>query len=247
VNKFRPSERLSGLLAFALSALFYSSIAALVFVWMRSHPVEQAAFTPAPVHLNFAQIKLEAAESPPEMKPEPPPPEKAEAAVEPKPEETPPEPVKADLAHRSEMEVTAQVTQEASAPAVLPVDRNVLLNWVREQIEKEKYYPPAARNAGLEATFTLLVKISADGAISSAEITGGKGSFLLRNALNNMLIKLPGRKFGQPLPVAMELPFEFEFDLNPSFQSWEKTPEQVPDSGKQKPILSKLWNWVRGK
>jgi TonB family protein len=204
VNKSRTSERLSGLLAFALSGLFYIAVVALVLLWTKNRPVFQPAFHPAPVNLSFAQIELKAAELPPEVKTEHPPPEKAEVAVELEPEPPPPEPIKAE----------AKVTQEASAPVVPPVDRNVLLDWVRTQIEKEKYYPPAARNAGFEGQFRLLIKIGPDGKISEAAVLDGKGHPMLRHSLEKIMIGLIGRDSGQPPPAPVELPFEFEFKLN---------------------------------
>ncbi len=106
------------------------------------------------------------------------------------------------------------MTQEASAPAVPPVDRNVLLDWVRAQIEKEKYYPPAARNAGFEGQFQLLIKIGTDGKITEAVVLEGKGHPMLRRSLEKIMAGLIGRDFGQTLPAPVELPFEFEFKLN---------------------------------
>lgn len=224
MNKIRTSERLSGLLAFALSSLFYIAVVATVLLWTKNHPTPQSVFNPAPVNLSFAQIELQAAAEPPpekaevtvkpKPKPEPPPPEKANVAVKPKPEPSPPEPVKADAAQRNGKEPAAKVTQEASAPSVPPVDRNVLLSWVRTQIEKKKYYPPAARNAGYEGQFRLLVKIGTDGKISKAVVLDGKGPSMLRRSLEKIMTGLIGRNFGQTLPNPVELPFEFEFRLN---------------------------------
>jgi len=205
VNKFRTSERLSGVLAFALSGLFYVAVAALILFLIKNHSTEPRAFNLAPVNLSFAQIELQAAaEPPPEIKPEPPPLEKAEVAIEPEPEPPPPEPVR----------VEAQVTQEASAPATPPVDRNVLLDWVRKQIEKEKYYPPAARNAGFEGKFILSVKIGTDGKISEATVLDGTGHPMLRRSLGKIMAGLIDRDSGQTISAPVELPFEFEFKLN---------------------------------
>ena len=211
MNKFRTSERLSGVLAFALCGLFYVAVAALIFFLMKNRPPEPRAFNPAPVNLSFAQIELQAAtEPPPDVKPEPPPPEKVDMVIEEVVtllEPPPPEPPQ-------RVETPAQITQEASAPATPPVDRNVLLNWVREQIEKEKYYPPAARNAGYEGRFRLLIKIGTDGKISEATVLDGKGHPMLRRSLEKIMTGLIGRDFGQTLPDPVELPFDFEFKLN---------------------------------
>lgn len=210
MNKFRTSERLSSVLAFALSGLFYIAVIALIIFLIKNHPSEPRAFNPAPVNLSFAQIELQAAaEPPPEVKPEPPPPEEVDVVLEEVvvvPEPPPPE-------LQRVVESPAQVTQEAAAPATPPVDRNILLDWVRKQIEKEKYYPPAARNAGFEGRFRLLVKIGADGKISSASVLDGNGHSLLRRSLEKIMTGLVGRDSGQPLPEPVELPFEFEFKL----------------------------------
>ncbi|MDD3275451.1 MAG: energy transducer TonB, partial [Kiritimatiellales bacterium] len=123
------------------------------------------------------------------------------------PEPPPPEP-------QQRVETPAQVTQEASAPAAPPVDRNVLLDWVREQIEKEKYYPPAARNAGFEGKFVLSVKIGMDGKISEALVVDGKGHPMLRRSLEKIMAGLIGRDSGRMIYESVELPFEFEFKLN---------------------------------
>ena len=136
-----------------------------------------------------------------------------------KPSEPQPEPVVTRPAEASESQVsaeaqTAQVAQEASAPAVQPVSRNQLLDWVRVQIEKEKYYPQVARSAGYEGRFRLLVKIGMDGKISEAAVLDGQGHLLLRRSLEKIMAGLKGRDFGQTLASPVELPFEFEFKLN---------------------------------
>lgn len=213
MNKIRTTERFSGVLAFAFSALFYIAVAALIVFLMQNRPSQPAAFSPAPVNLSFAQIELQAAAEPPpvvEPEPEPPPSEKVDVVTEEivvQPEPPPPEPQRI-------IEAPAQVTQKASAPAVPPVDRKVLLGWVREQIDKEKYYPPAARNAGLEGQYRLLVKIGSDGKISEAVVLNGEGHPMLRRSLEKIMSGLVGRGFGQTLPDPVELPFDFEFRLN---------------------------------
>lgn len=215
MNKIRTSERLNGARAFTLSALFHIAVAALIFFLIKNCQPEPRPFNSAMLNLSFAQIELQAAAEPPlevspapvpeEIKPEPVLPEPADVEIDPMPEEPKHEPEPAG--------VSAQVTQEASAPAVPSVARNVLLNWVREQIEKEKYYPSAARNAGYEGTFRLLVKIGTDGKVLEASVLDGKGHFLLRRSLEKIMDGLIGRSFGQILPAPVELPFEFEFKL----------------------------------
>ncbi|MDK2857611.1 MAG: periplasmic protein TonB [Verrucomicrobiota bacterium] len=218
MNKLNTARRLSRLLALALSSLFYIAAGVLIRSWTQNRSAERPAFSPPAVNLSFAQIELQAAEPPPVIEPEP----------VPEPEEIAPEPLppeKNDMAKeelpetRTEPEPEprspeAQVTQEASAPTIQPVAPNILRAWVREQIEKEKYYPPSARNAGYEGGFRLLVKIGTDGKISEARVLGGHGHSLLRRAVEKITGSLPGRDFGQPIPEPVELPFEFEFKLN---------------------------------
>ncbi len=146
-------------------------------------------------------------EPPPPKEPEPlPPPEEVDVVLEeiieePEPE---PEPIEAD----------AQVSREASAETEeVVVDFDKVSAWVFEQIEKEKYYPKAAQKAGYEGVFDLLVIVNAEGMISEASITHGKGHPLLRRALEKMLDKLPGRSFSEPPGRVIEMAFEFEFEF----------------------------------
>lgn len=210
MNKFRTTERLSGLLAVVLSGLFYLAVATLILMKTQSPP--PSAFHPAPVNLSFAQIELQSvADQPPSVEPELP--EEAEVAIEgpvAPPEWTPPE-------HPPEpqpVEAAAQVVQEASAPPILQVDPNRLIAWVQMLIEKEKYYPPAARSAGFEGQFRLRVEIGMNGKISSASVVDGNGHPMLRRSLEKIMNGLIGRDSGQMLPEPLSLPFGFEFKLN---------------------------------
>jgi TonB family protein len=220
VNKARPSERLSGLLAFVLSTLVYIAVTARVVFLMKTRPPEPRAVTPAPLTLRFAQIELQAAAEPPpepvvEVRPDPAPaPEEIEPEPPPEPiDVVPDEPPEMPPAEPEPVSAAAQITQEASAPAAPPVDRNVLFDWVREQVEQEKYYPPSARNAGYEGAFRLQIEIGVDGRITAAAVLGGQGHPMLRRALEKMMLGLIGRDFGQSLPAPVELPFDFEFKL----------------------------------
>lgn len=214
MNKVQSSEWNSRWLALVFSCLFYVALAALALFWTKTRPVEPLAFSSAPVNLSFDQIELQAAEPPPEVVPEPEPepvPEEIipepvpQENVEPKPEEPPPEP--------KPVKVEAKVTQVASARTEPPVDKGRLLKWVYEQIEKEKYYPQSARNAGHEGQFKLRVTIGVDGKISEAVVLGGRGHMLLRRSLDKILAGLPGRDFGRTLDKPAELEFVFEFKL----------------------------------
>lgn len=105
----------------------------------------------------------------------------------------------------------AKVTQQAAAPVyVVPPD--VLQGWVVEQIEQETYYPAAAERLGLQGKFDLVVTINEAGTILSAEILGGRGHRILRQALKKMLSNLPGRNFGQPVGEEFKFPVEFSFE-----------------------------------
>ena len=205
MNKLRPSERFVRLLAFSLSLLLYAGGGAAGYLWGK----RLSETPPPPVHVNavnlsFAQMELVAVEEPPPPKePEPLPPEEVDVVLEEIIEEPEPEPIKAE----------ALVNQEAAAPESI-TDADALTAWVQLQIENEKYYPPSARRAGYEGTFDLLVVLEKDGTISEAVITYGRGHPLLRRALEKMLGNLPGRNYGQPLGQTIDVPVEFQFELN---------------------------------
>jgi protein TonB len=209
----------SRLLAVLLCVRVYSGLAGLIFFWSQQHPPSVPPISRSAVTLSFEQIDLRAVveEAVPEPQPEPEPaiekpvvkpvlPEEVDVAVE-KIQDPMPEPVEQDA-------VEAQVTQEASAPVIAPVSPDLLRSWIRELLEREKYYPRAAREQGLEGAFTLAVQIDEAGEIVSTEITGGKGHIVLRNALQKMLTALPGQSFGRPLPTSERLEFEFKFNLD---------------------------------
>lgn len=213
VNKSRPVERLTRVLAFSLSGLFYAVMLGVVFQRLENQSEADASAMNA-VTLSFYQMELQAAVEapPPEPEPEPevmpePEPEEAEVVLEEvleesEPEREPePEPIQAE----------AQVTQEAAAPVSL-VEPDVLLGWLLGQIEREKYYPAAAERIGMTGTFELLITMGADGTIVSAEVLPGKGAWILRKALEKMMAKITGRRFGRPLGSVQEFPVLFEFE-----------------------------------
>lgn len=212
MNKFRTTERLSGLLAVVLSGLFYLAVATLILFLMKTQSPPPPAFHPAPVNLSFAQIELQSAAAPPPTV-ESEPPEEAEVAIEEPvappewmPPEHPPEP--------RFVEATAQVTQQASAPTIPPVDPDRLIAWVQMLIEKEKYYPPAARSAGFEGQFRLLITIGTNGRVSTAVVIDGKGHPMLRRSLEKIAAGLAGRDFGQALPGPCTFIQPVDFKLN---------------------------------
>ncbi|MBI9019879.1 MAG: TonB family protein [Verrucomicrobia bacterium] len=202
MNKLRPSERWIRLAAFFLSLLLYAAGVVGVYRWsenlLKKDPV---LISMKAVNLSFAQMELMAAEEtppPPEILP---PPEEVDVALEEIIKEPEPEPVRAE----------ALVNQEAAAPEAA-VDADALLVWIQEQIEREKYYPAAAERMGISGTFELLITMGADGMIRSAEVLPGKGHGILRQALERMMRKIVGRRFGRPLGAAQEFPFQFEFE-----------------------------------
>ena len=202
MNKLSPSERLSRLLAFALSILLYAGAGSAILYRMERFMAEQPALRVQAINLDFAQMELQAAVEPPP--PPEPVPEEADTALEELVKEPEPEPVPAE----------ARVVQAAAAPEVPPVEQNALLAWAVEQIEREKYYPASARRAGYKGTFQVRVTVGTDGILSGAEVRGGRGHPLLRRSLEKILGRLIGRSYGQPLPQPAELSFEFEFKLN---------------------------------
>jgi len=194
-------------MAFLLCLLLYAGGGAAGYFLGRGPSEEDApSIHVNAVNLSFAQMALVAVEeTPPPKEIEPVPPEEVDVVLEeiieePEPE---PEPVEAD----------ALVNQEASS-ADEEVTVNALSDWVLTQIQTEKYYPPSAQRAGYEGVFDLLVIIDADGTISDASITYGRGHPLLRRSLEKMLSTLVGRNFGRSLGETVEMPVEFEFELN---------------------------------
>ena len=150
MNKLRPSERLVRSLALLLCLLLYGGGGVGGYFWGRGQSEEDATSIHVnAVNLSFAQMELVAVEEPPPPKePEPLPPEEVDVVLEEIVEEPEPEPIQAD----------ALVSQEASS-ADEEVTADALSDWVLEQIQKEKYYPPSAQRAGYEGVFDLLVVI----------------------------------------------------------------------------------------
>jgi outer membrane biosynthesis protein TonB len=221
VNNLHTSERRSSRLAFALSCLLHIAAGTLIFFVVRNFAVEQwPSMGPGTANSNVMQIELRPVASVsaqpvllPTPKPAEVPLEEIQKPPEPQPESVVSRPAEASESQVSAEAQTAQMAQSASASAVQPTSRNQLLDWVRVQIEKEKYYPQAARNAGYEGRFRLLVKIGMDGKISEAAVLDGQGHLLLRRSLEKIMAGLKGRDFGRTLAAPIELPFEFEFKL----------------------------------
>jgi len=213
VNKARPSERWIRLLALAFSMFLYAALIWGGTFWAdRLLNEDPSAISVDAVNLSFSQMELVAVEeTPPPKEPEPlPSPEEVDVVLEevieePEPalEPVEPEPVQAE----------AQVTQEASAPAVEVVNTDRLMAWVSEQIQKEKYYPKVAQRAGYEGTFHLVVRIEADGVISKASVVSGRGHPLLRRSLEKIIASLLGRSFGQPLDEAINFNIPVDYKL----------------------------------
>lgn len=207
-------ERTVRLIALGLCAAVYAGVLVLIFQVLENRK-DRPASVAGPVHLSFVQMELQAeAVPPPEPEPqlEPdvlPEPEEADVALEPVPEE--PKPQSQSEPQPEPPEPEAKVTQEAAAPVVAVLPESVQ-SWVVGQIEKEKYYPPAAERFGLQGTFDLSVSVDETGMITAAQVLGGQGHRVLRQALARMLAKLPGQTYGEPIgePLEFEVVFEFE-------------------------------------
>lgn len=224
MNRFRTSRRLSGLLAFVLSTLLYAAGVTAVFLWTKKLLEKPTKVQiPAPIRLEFAQIELQASVPEPELEPEPPPPvEDADIALEEPPEEEPPpdppeeqpEPEPEEIQEEPEPDpAPAQVSQEAAAPQIQPVDPDALKAWVQTQIEQAKYYPPTMKRAGIEGQFIVSVVVNREGVIESARIVEGQAHPVLRSATQKILGAVIGRDFGHSLDAPQEIRFDFGFDL----------------------------------
>ncbi|GEM_PF-1319082 len=212
-------QRNCQLLALLLTCLTFFFGGVLVYLWHRNLPKNTPAqFSLPAVKISFTQIELQAA---PEVltNEEPPVPEvlTEEELLPPEPEteislqELPSEAENNSV--QESVESNAQITQEAAAPEIATVPADALIMWVQGLIEKEKYYPAVMEREGRTGRFSLTVRISEEGRITATDITGGHGHSMLKNALNRMISQLPGKEFGQPLPTAKTLYFEFEFNL----------------------------------
>ncbi|NOU35477.1 MAG: hypothetical protein HOO88_01685 [Kiritimatiellaceae bacterium] len=238
MNSFRTSERLSSLLAFALSGLSYISVGVLVIVLAQRNSVEkQPAMGPKAVSLSFAQIELQAvAASPAESAPVPvlprPPPEPADVALEeiqkaPEPEpKIQPEVSPSDAVRESKAPAMAQVAQEASASGVQvnaaesmagtaqKADwRALAIAKLRAMVEREKFYPAAAQKAGYTGEFKALIRLEPDGTISGCSITARRGHPLIGKAVETTLDKIRGRSIGQTLPERFDILLPIEYEL----------------------------------
>jgi len=227
VNRSRPSERISHLLALMLCGLLYGAAGmAMVFRMKRAEVDPRPAAGLRAVNLSFAQMELRAAEAPPpepvaEPEPDPEPdPEPAERAVEKLPDETPPEPEPAPAE-------AARVDQEAAAPELPAIKEEPLEGQtadedlsslaaarVRAMIEREKYYPEAARRSGHTGRFLVRVFLAADGTVSASSIEQRRGHPLLARAVENALFRIQGQNTGVSLEEPLEIPLAILFELN---------------------------------
>lgn len=217
VNKSLPVERRVRLIAFLLCGLVYFAGLVLVFQCLENGSEPNFVSVRA-VKMSFAQVELQAEPRPmpePEPRPEPDvmpePEEEADVALEEVPEEpkrevqSKPEPLLNPEAP------TANVTQEAAAPTPA-VSAETVQGWVLEQLEKVKYYPPMAEKFNFRGTYELEIVVGADGTIRSADVLGGRGHRILREAMEKMMRRLVGLNFGRPIGEAQELGFYFEFE-----------------------------------
>lgn len=172
-----------------------------------------------PMNIDFVQMELQTEPAPP-PEPEPVPEqemlpeesEDADVALENVPEKPKPEPKPAPPSEPLKPDVPiAKVTQKKVAPMVLASPEQVQ-GWVFRELENVKYFPPAAERLGLKGTFDLTVTVDKAGTILSAQVLDGKGHRILRQALEKMLAKLIGLRFGKPLDEAKDFEFTFEFE-----------------------------------
>lgn len=244
MNRFCTSERLSGLLAFALSGLLHIVAGVLViFLSLRPAGKSWPAMGPKAVNLSFAQIELQsaAASSSRPASPEPAPlPEPADVALkeiqkapEPEPEASPePEvlrPAEAEVAQKPTAAQTAQTAQEASAQraqieaaeSFAGLNRTGTVNWrmlavakLRAMVEREKYYPPAAQKAGYTGRVSVLIRLEPDGMVSGYEVRENRGHPMLSRAVETTLEEIKGQNIGLTLPERFEILLPIEFELN---------------------------------
>lgn len=221
MNKIRKSEQLSSLLAFALSGLFYVTTVVLTFFMVPHGKVDEAsAMGPNAVNLSFAQIELQAA-APVPAQPVPPPPEMADVAPEEFKKSTEPEitpaPAVEQAAHVNQKASVAETPVMATVPlAGSPVpavdERAMAIARLRSMIEREKYYPAAARKAGYTGRVSVYIQLELDGTISGYAIKERRGHPLLGKAVETTMEKIRGGNVGLTLPERVEflLPIDFE-------------------------------------
>jgi protein TonB len=243
VNTLYPSKKRRGRLAFTLSCLLHIAVGVLIFLAARRCTANQW-LSAGPKADNTGVIRIElqslaAAPAPPEApRPAPKPPAPAEVPLKetPKPPEPAPapEPVVTKPAEASEAQgaaktQTAQVTQQASAPgaqieAAEPLagsGRIGEIDWrmlavakLRALIEREKYYPVAARKAGYTGRVSVRIRLEKDGTISGGEIAERQGHPLLGRAVETTLGKLQGGNIGLSIPEKFDVLVPIDFELN---------------------------------
>lgn len=221
------------------SCLLHVAAGTLIFFAVRRAAIEQwPSMGPRAASMSVMQIALQPATAssarpvppPPAPKPAEVPLEEIQKPPEPAPQ---PEPVATRPAEASEASVsteaqTAQVAQSASAPgaqieAAEPLagsGRAGEINWrklaiakLNAMIQREKYYPPAARRAGYTGQVSVRIRLEPDGTIASYEITERRGNPLLGRGVEATLSKLQGRNIGMSLPERFEFIQPIDFVL----------------------------------
>jgi len=207
-----------------LCVVLYLVVLRLVFQGLENS--DEPDFSPTnAVKLSFAQMELQAPSAPePDMSPEAlvkeepkpereilPEPEEADVALE-KVEKKPEPPTEPEPAPAPESDAPiALVTQQAAASEMsIPVEG--VQSWLKELLEKEKYYPPAAQRFGLTGSFDLNIVVDADGTVLSADVLECRGHRILRQAIEKMLMKIVGRNYGEPTGEVIPFEFIFEFE-----------------------------------
>jgi periplasmic protein TonB len=159
---------------------------------VRIHPETLLQIAPAPV-------PEMASEPPPELLPEPEPvpepgvdPEPIPPKPVPEPESAPPPPVEEAAPSGAAQPVAELEGDEGEADAI----RAEWLGELRRRIERNKYYPGAARYARESGRVRVRVEIGADGRLGAAEIVENTGSALLEEGARGLLRRVGAQPLG---------------------------------------------------
>lgn len=93
----------------------------------------------------------------------------------------------------------------------------IALARLRSLIEREKFYPEAARRAGYEGEVMMLVRVDAEGTVASHRVVSSRGHFLLEQAAVRTLERVTGRRLGISLPheIWARVPIRFQIEPKP--------------------------------
>lgn len=211
-------------------------VAAGLAAWLGA----RAAWAPAPgevriqpetvLRIALAPAPEVAPEPPPEPEMVPPPPPEPEPLPEP---ERPPEPVRApeppppEPVPEPEPPPPAPVAEAAPSVAAQPeaetegaagMEDAIRAEWLgelRRRIERNKFYPGAARYARETGTVRARVSIGADGTIGTAEILENSGRPLLAEGARDILRRAAATPLGTnalPAGFQVDVPITYRFE-----------------------------------